>query len=522
MDTPRCTVVPVLPISHLEIGPGYDERFRLVIWQVEEPMHPVTAQLQRMVNVLRDEAGDVSERTPEQTLLSPWANWLLLSLVRHVERQQWVGGIVETQLGVDMREMSEAGALAHPPVPQVGLVPKLSAWEYVLHGRGCCLTHRITGESIDVDFYDGSPDWIDDYFYLAYLHSLKKPEFIEQRLIALHPTLETIKLAFDELLVAGVLEKHPESKVVKPLDELQALGEDINQLNLLLKSPDRRGSVAQLLGDWMLASHSDPSHAELAEQAARCRKRRSRLLEQLFDSGKSERLALMALCDLSPERSVLLERALSKPPSGTTSAALSVVFSRPQEDWTSLVYDLLCRTDPSGEIPHPYTWTRCAEYLLQRHSHFEQIRNKIYLVGRRCLGDAAVLALEYFPGLAVDLFRRALRSDVPCDRNTAAAALAIVDQPWSHLMLLQVLEESTDQEATAECRAALLAMSHRELHAVVDQWERDHPHEPKTGPFISMSEMSLQTRETWMQQEMETLHERVIRLRPVVPPDETT
>jgi hypothetical protein len=169
-------------------------------------VHPVTEQIARCLNRIRESATrDADSLSPLQTILSPWAVWLLVALIRQVERQRWVSSVAISKLGVDPDAMSASGWRGHPPVPTSGLVPDLPAWEYRLHGRGCCLTNRITGESIDVDFCDGIADWIDDFFFVNFLMSLKNPEPIEKRLIELHPSYETATLAFDELLNAGAL-----------------------------------------------------------------------------------------------------------------------------------------------------------------------------------------------------------------------------------------------------------------------------------------------------------------------------
>ena len=137
--------------------------------------------------------------------LSPWGLWLFFCLVRHEQRQEWVGEIAQTNLGVDLNLISRAVALGHPPIDQSGLVPGLSDWEYYLHGRGIQLTNRLSGEAIDVDFHDGAADYFDEYFFHQYLRSLKKPEFCEQRLMALHPTLDSLSLSFDELLESELI-----------------------------------------------------------------------------------------------------------------------------------------------------------------------------------------------------------------------------------------------------------------------------------------------------------------------------
>jgi hypothetical protein len=93
-------------------------------------------------------------------LPSPWATWTLIGLARHRRRQHWVEQVMRTRLGGDPEALATCGALAHPgSIPQHGLVPGLAEWEYCFHGIGCCLTHRVTGESIDVDFHGDSAEY---------------------------------------------------------------------------------------------------------------------------------------------------------------------------------------------------------------------------------------------------------------------------------------------------------------------------------------------------------------------------
>jgi hypothetical protein len=129
-----------------------------------------------------------------------------------------------------------------------------------------------------------------------------------------------------------------------------------------------------------------------------------------------------------------------------------------------------------------------------------------------------MLALEFFPDIARETFRRALRSKVPNDRTVAAACLAILDQPWCHAELIAVLEESDDQYATSDCRAALLSSRNTDLHAVVQVWEERNPHEAEIGPFITMGEMALRTCDSLLQYQMQQLHDQVFPLRGVNPP----
>lgn len=90
-------------------------------------------------------------------LPSPWETWTLIGLVRHRERQLWVADIIRTRLRGAPADLAAMGALGHPEdVPQSGSVPGMPEWEYYFHGRGCCLTHKVEGDQIDVDFWGDS------------------------------------------------------------------------------------------------------------------------------------------------------------------------------------------------------------------------------------------------------------------------------------------------------------------------------------------------------------------------------
>src|SRR5262245_50337023 len=116
-----------------------------------------------------DLAAAVRALTPVGRLPSPWETWALVCLVRHRRRQLWVGEVISTRLGADRLGLARMGALGHPQVPQRGPVPGQPEWEYYFHGCGCCLTHRVTGEEIDVDFFDDSAEYFDIWFYQNYL-----------------------------------------------------------------------------------------------------------------------------------------------------------------------------------------------------------------------------------------------------------------------------------------------------------------------------------------------------------------
>src|SRR5579864_1051576 len=136
---------------------------------------------------------------PEPGVLpSPWDTWTLIGLSRHRERQLWAVEIVRTRLRGAPADLAAIGALGHPDgVPQSGPVPGLPEWEYYFHGRGCCLTHKVDGDQIDVDFWDDSAEYFDTFFYTKYLESLRHPEPPEERLRELHRSTRPVRIAVD-------------------------------------------------------------------------------------------------------------------------------------------------------------------------------------------------------------------------------------------------------------------------------------------------------------------------------------
>ncbi len=107
----------------------------------------------------------------------------------------------------------------------------MTDWSYYFHGQGCCVRHAVSGVAIAVDFYEGTTEWIDSTFFLWFLESLKSPSFIEQQRIALHPTLETLLLSFDELVEADILFRRGRSNAVRLSDEFRGWGAQVDDLD---------------------------------------------------------------------------------------------------------------------------------------------------------------------------------------------------------------------------------------------------------------------------------------------------
>ncbi len=283
---------------------------------------------------------------------------------------------------------------------------------------------------------------------------------------------------------------------------------------MLFSGAVHRRGLSAALGDWgfvsTLIDGEDVSTTERLYQASISD--RASFLEADFKAGIDQAESLHALKDLGSSRlDGVLREALSDPVSGVTSAALKVLTEL-EADWSDEVEVLLNRVNVNGEIPQPYVWCACADYLLRR-GRPSGLKLKFRSIRSNCLGDAAVLSLEFFPDIAAETFRRALRSQIPCNRITAAAALAIVDKPWSCSELARVLDESRDHEMTCESRSALMTTHSAEAHRKVRDWETRHPRDAEEGPFISMSEMSLRRSDETINYEMVKLHDRVLPLR---------
>jgi hypothetical protein len=450
---------------------------------------------------------------PPGNLPSPWVTWTLIGLVRHRRRQQFVTEVVDTRLR-GLRTSSSSG-----------LVPGLTDWEYAFHGRGCLLTHRGTGLRIDLDFYDPPGEYIDFYFYRDHLQSLREPEPPEERLIALHRSLEPIRLAVADLRTAGFLVPleggPPHVFRIAPavLDHEAAIAAFCQAWG----PPAARPWLAALVGDWPAAAAAPPGlegsagDNRIAERAATCRGVREYALRHRGDPDRSG-VILQALDDLgAASLDEHLQRTLEGPPSSASARALEIITRRGGTAWCPSLRRLLLRLDPERELPEPTLWVACLGFLLRHDARAGDLRGLLAQAAGLALAEAALLALEFAPEEAPGLFSRALRSEIPLNRIAAAAALAVLNQPWSRRELIAVLRESRDWEPTAECRAALQECPADEARAALQEWEEANPGAPETEPNrdrpITLRDSLLQSTPRWVQSQMSRLHERVQTLR---------
>jgi hypothetical protein len=467
-------------------------------------------------------------------LPSPWETWTLIGLVRHRERQYWVRDIIHTRLRGDTTTLARLGSLGHPDgVKHRGSVPGMPEWEYYFHGIGCCLTHKVTGEEIDVDFWGNTAEYFGVFFYTHYLQSLRNPDPPERRLLELHGSVRPVRIAVARLVAAGAMIPLSGDGPSPPriADDVLAHGDAIDAFCRAWDDPTNRLWLAGLIGDWPAAHDAATGRPEIQRitgpRADTCRAiRREWLLRQ---SGYEAADALLGLAELGTVDDQL-EAVFRGPPSGTISVALEIVGRQNDPKWCPHIYTMFQRINPTGAAPEPHLWMTALKFLIRHGYRTDEMIASLTRTGGSEAGEGVLLALEHAPEHALPLIRRGLLSDIPYNRTTVAAILALVGKPWSLRELLGALEASDDQETTADARAALLETGDPEAEKAVLAWEEKNPHEDepgtyleidgrRVGPFYSMAEHMLKARAAFVRYEMGRLHDRVLKVKHVVPPE---
>jgi hypothetical protein len=233
-------------------------------------------------------------------------------------------------------------------------------------------------------------------------------------------------------------------------------------------------------------------------------------------SSSDDRGPLYALKSLSDERlDDCLKNALHDVPS-ITREAITIITESDDSKWCSDIWQFVGRIESANGPRDAALWLECAEYLLRHGDRAGEIEKALPTIASPHLGRVAILALRYFPSMAVQAFRRALRSTAPCDRRTAAAALAIIDKPWSRKELTNVLDESNDRDLTAECRSALTHTHSVEAHQKVADWDISNPAVGEAVDHDGDRQQRLRETDDSISFEMQQLHDTVMPLRSVV------
>lgn len=469
--------------------------------------------LESRASPLDAELNRIWTERPLFTGLDHWSLWTLICLLRHRDRQKWVGYIVESRLKGDLRQIGCAGAFGHPEsLPQSGDVPGEADWEYYFHGCGCCLTNKVTGEGIDVDFTrEGESNKIDRFFYSNFLLSLSNPEFPERQIRRGEPLQHSWQVEIDRLHGANCINaEHGLRCSADGLKIGEALEPLIKQITQLLDwgTPTAlRNAVyaALAVGDVVLANQLIPQTdigGELREKIAResdnVRQSRFRFLKAAMREKDSYGPSyLAAIADLGPEltEETVIAHLFQTPVDGTANTALEIVRAWNRPDAVNVLKTLLDRRHreavgfrsvlcklgiglgkESDQRPRNHQVTQASLALFQRvhgDSLDPQLKGKIrFLIenaGDAQAGEAALLVYVLDKRNGLQSLRRALSGKVPAAYKDAAAACVIIGSNETEQILKEALSNSDTQiQHTAAC--ALAAFSSESARDSARRW----------------------------------------------------
>lgn len=455
---------------------------------------------ENVANVLSQlhELGDAkiitSIREPKLLIgLNHWSLWLLVCLSRHVNRQKWVGYIVESRLRGDLREIGNMGAFGHPEdLPRRGTVPDFPEWSYHFHGCGCCLTNEADGAEIDVDFdEEGESTRIDPYFYTNFLDALRKPEFPEWIIKKPEPLHDYWQQDLENL---EEMECWKNGRVTDLGMEMgEALTPVIDHF-CKLQGRRERESIFQLvclslhLGDYINADYFADSRlltADLFQEiemgAHSARSQRAEYLSPIVarETGRFG-IPLQALAELGPEfsKKQTIECLFHSPVDGAANAALGILNLWQQADFDSILEELvefraaevdsslvsrvfrwkLKREELGDAMPRNGQFSQVARLLLLRQG--QQLKSKIKAllinvlkeVGTASQGEAALLLYILDEAVGLNALGQSLVSKVPMASYEATAACVLIGSNQTKQLLLNALQNANlEQQHAAAC-----------------------------------------------------------------------
>jgi hypothetical protein len=311
------------------------------------------------------------------------------------------------------------------------VVPGLPQWEYAFHGRGCSLSHTVTGEQIDVDFHDATAEWIDPWFFLHRLKSFVDVPAPERALLSLHPDGQSVLFDVTVLEAVGLAVRHEDGhgfRLHRGVADHEAL------VDAFCLAQQQAGPAVELL----------PVRAELV--AARTKL----IVRSLEGAMTAEGLHALAAAG-AEETDDYVAHALTGPPGPVTVAAMEIIHARGHPEALQRVREVVRRLTPDGPPPLPHLWFMCAEWFIKHGPDSHEAHHLLERTAGDETGLAALRALEVAPQSALGLIRRALRLSVPLARVDAAGVLVNLGADWCRAELRAALEEVDSQE----CRAAL-------------------------------------------------------------------
>jgi hypothetical protein len=414
--------------------------------------------------------GTALEKLPRHELPSPWATWVAFGLVEFSARATRPVDSIIARPGADGgRQWGDATPVeessnvnAYPPID-----------DYDDPGMTATSSGRRSADGGGAD-ERRSPRVVPIREFTEGVWARRWTCAVEQRIVELHPGCRALRSTLDELIDAGLLRRLDGAQLVVD-DRLGRHAAPIRKFLVAWELAEDRTRLAGLIGDWPAAEEAvrrlyDRAVVELtSRRAGACRRlRKDRILRRLEEAGPDVAL-LRALADLGvPVTRRLLMPAIEGPPD-CQHLALDWIGARVA--WGDVVLEIFRRL-LTGPDPAPDLLARCASNLAGRPAFIDSAIRELVVRGR--LGEAAVLAIEGGHVRAEMVLRRALGSTSARDRLTAVAVLHLIDAWWSRNRLIEVLENSDDREATAECRAALRSSRDPGGRLAAEEWETGH------------------------------------------------
>ncbi len=369
-----------------------------------------------------------------------------MALYRHLERQRWVGQVAVERLGADLHRVGRHGYSGHPRVAR-GVVPGLEQWRFEFHGAGLCLTHE-EGSALDVDFVDGSTQWIDPWFYEAFLDSTQEPQLAEARITFDGPIRGAWRVDLEPLRQDGLIEgSHRIRLTPSGLEWASALSEAVGAFEESESEHDQI-AIALLIGDPVIALEQGLRDAEVERTGDAVRHARTEVLLQRV-RGEADGLCLMALAAINPgaAKKELGRIFTSQRDTAALAAALDLAGAWNTTELADGIERVLTATDGRR------FWERLhAAHLIMRwfgptvHGP-RRARLAVVLANPSPIlsGSSALLRALLSPRDGLGELRRCLHSDIPIAREAAAAGLVLLGVDEA----LQVLRDAGTREATA-------------------------------------------------------------------------
>jgi hypothetical protein len=499
----------------------------------------------------------------EDTTWTPQFFWTVVCFLRYRDLQRWVLRVIQTRVLKPGQTLQELG-------PE-GVVPGMPDWEYWPHGKGCRFTHRLDGTAIDVDFHDGSADFVDAWFFVQYLKSLRTREIPEARLLELLGDPEILPDVLRALAAQGLLlwlrntnaycladeqaSGSPAQKKGHGEENPGALSESVREFVAAVKNP--QGSLGELplavaAADWARVAElveakvhavGPEFQAALSAGHKKAAAAWEAFLVYAWQQDHSSE-ALRQLHRLNPERAWQVIQASLEEPELSSLVRLARVCDQENIVEFCNAGFLSLTKFAAGELPplgeeHDKKYRgalgagmksywdsekarlrqagveHLARLLLRNDSHVGEVLEILGTSPCPASAEISLLVLEFNPEHAPMFFRKGLRAEVPDTRRQAAAILGILDEPWSRQELLFVLARSTDRLETAEVRAALSTSADKHAKEALEAWEAKNPRIIPGVPHVGLDQV-LETDERVLVA-MQQLHDRVLRFRGRVP-----